>query len=113
MNEKIKFKNNAEYIVPFTIENKSISKYVKTYDVLKLSNNMLVKALLKNESEEALKEVSKDSSFDHTYKTKSGIVAVFIVPKNVLYLCNIFYISGESAYDKDMLKDYYLYWNNL
>ena len=113
MNEKIKFRNNAEYIVPFIIENKSISKYVKEYDVIKLSNNMLIKASLKDKSKDVLKEISKDSSFDHTYKTRSGIVAIFIVPKNVLYLCNIFYISGESAYNKDMLKDYYLYWNNL
>ena len=111
MNEKIKFRNNAEYIVPFIIKDKSISKYVKMYDVLNLGNNMLVKALLKDGSWKVVNELSKDPSFDHIYKTSVGTMAIFIVPKDILYLCNIFYKSGELAYDKDMLKDFYLYWN--
>lgn len=111
MNEKIKFKNNAEYIIPFVIQNKFISKNVKLYDVLKLGDNMLVKALLKDGSQKAIDKLSEDSSFDHIYRTSIGTIAIFIVPKKILYLCNIFYKSGESAYDRDMLKYYYTYWN--
>jgi len=111
MNEKIKFRNNSEYIIPFIIKDKEISKYVKVYDTLILNNSMFIRALLNDGSKTVINKLSKDPSFDHTYNTKYGAVAVFNIPADMIYLCTIFHKSGESAYDKDMLKQYYLYWN--
>lgn len=103
------FRNNAEYIIPFVIQNKNISKYVKSYDILKLNGAMYIKALLKNKSYK--KKVEKDDLFDHSYDTLYGTVVVFAIPKASMPLCSILYTCGENAYDKDMLREYFLYWN--